>query len=76
MAYLKGVLATVASLFLALYSRQLWWLVAALSRQQGNGNHRGCAPGFLESILSLAFWVFAVLFSVFFYFPDALRTKF
>jgi hypothetical protein len=74
MAYLKGVLATVASLFLALLVPQLWWLIRGLSTEKATG-FTVVAAGFLESILSPWFWILAVVFSVFFYFSSGFENK-
>ena len=74
MDYLKGVLATVASLFLALLVPQLWWLIRGLSTEKATG-FTLVAAGFLESILSPWFWILAVLFSVFFYFSSHFDNK-
>ena len=74
MAYLKGVLATVASLFLALLVPQLWWLIRGLTTEKATG-FTVVAAGFLESILSPWFWILAVLFSAFFYFSSGFENK-
>lgn len=74
MAYLKGVLATVASLFLALLVPQLWWLIRGLSSEKATG-FTVVASGFLESILSPWFWILVVLFSVLFYFSSRVENK-
>ena len=74
MAYLKGVLATVASLFLALLVPQLWWLIRGLRAEKATG-FTVVASGFLESILSPWFWILAILFSVFFYFAGRFENK-
>jgi hypothetical protein len=66
MAYFKGVLATVASLFLALLVPQLWWLIRGLSTEKGTGI-AVFAAGFLESIFSPWFWILAIVFSMVFY---------
>jgi hypothetical protein len=74
MDYVKGVLATVASLFLALLVPQLWWLIRGLTTEKATG-FTLVAAGFLESILSPWFWILAVLFSVFFYFSSGFENK-
>ena len=66
MAYLKGVLATVASLFLALLIPQLWWLIRLGGFEKGTGI-AVFAAGFLDSILSPWFWILAMVFSLLFY---------
>ena len=71
MDYFKGVLATVAALFLAVLVPQLWWFV----RGQKATGLTPVAGGFFEGILSPWFWILALLFSVFFYFLAALRTN-
>ena len=73
MAYLKGVLATVASLFLALLVSQLWWLIPTDNRE-GNRFYRSCRR-ILESILSPWFWILAVVFSAFFYFSSRFKNQ-
>jgi hypothetical protein len=66
MVYLKGVLATVASLFLALLVPQLWWLIRTMSTTKGTGI-AVVASGFLETIFSPWFWSLAIVFSLLFY---------
>jgi hypothetical protein len=66
MAYFKGVLATLASLFLALLVPQLLWLIRVGGLEKGTG-----AAAFegilLESVLSPWFWIPAIVFSLLFY---------
>ena len=66
MAYLKGILGTVASLFLALLVPQLWWLIRVRGFEKGTGA-AAFAGIFLESVLSPWFWILTIGFSLVFY---------
>jgi hypothetical protein len=66
MAYLQGVLATVASLFLALLVPQLLWWIRVRGFEKGTGA-AAFAGIFLESVLSPWFWIPAIVFSLVFY---------
>ena len=66
MDYLKGVLATVASLFLALLVPQMWWLIRVGGFEKGTGA-AAFAGIFLESVLTPWFWIPAIVFSLLFY---------
>jgi hypothetical protein len=66
MAYLKGVLATIASLFLALLTPELVWLIRVRGFEKATGADAFAAI-FFESILSPWFWIPAIVFSLLFY---------
>jgi len=74
MAYLKGVLATVAALFLASIVPTIWTLVHGLSTEKQTGL-TAVAGGTLESIVSPWFWPLVLLFSVSFYFSGRFENK-
>jgi hypothetical protein len=74
MAYFKGALATIATMFLAILIPMFWTTFRGLSSEKATGLTVFTA-GFLESILSPWFWIFAVLFSVFFYFSGHFDNK-
>jgi len=74
MAYLKGVLATVAAFFLATIVPTIWTLVHGLSTEKQTGL-TAVAGGTLESIVSPWFWPLVLLFSVSFYFSGRFENK-
>jgi hypothetical protein len=72
MAYFKGVLATFATLFLAVLIPMFWTAFRGISSEKGTGL-AAIAGGLTESIFSPWFWILAVAFSVFFYFSARLK---
>ena len=74
MAYLKGVLATVAAFFLGALAPTLWWLFRSMSTEKATGL-TAVAGGLCESILSPWFWILVLLFSIFFYFSARFENK-
>lgn len=74
MAYLKGVLATVAAFFLSALVPTIWTLIHGLSTEKQTGL-TAIAGGTLDSIVSPWFWPLVPLFSVFFYFSGGFENK-
>jgi hypothetical protein len=74
MAYLKGVLGTVAALFLAVLIPMFWTTFRGISSEKQTGL-TAVAGGLLESLVSPWFWILALLFSVFFYFSSRFDIK-
>ena len=72
--YLKGVLATVAALFLSVWIPTIWTLAGDLSSEKATGI-TVIAWGILGRIASPWFWIIAILFSVFFYFSARFENK-
>jgi hypothetical protein len=67
MAYFKGVLSTMAALFLAVLIPMFRSTFRGVSSEKGTGL-AALAGGVMEGIFSPWFWILALLFSVFFYF--------
>ena len=74
MDYLKGVLATVAALFLAVLIPTIWWSSRGFSTEKATGL-TAVVGGLLESILSPWFWILTALFLVLFYVAGPLEHK-
>jgi hypothetical protein len=74
MAYLKGVLGTAATLFLAVLIPMFWVTLRDISSQKATGL-AVLAGDLLEPLVSPSFWVLAALFSVFFYFSGRFENK-
>jgi hypothetical protein len=74
MAYFKGVLATITTLFLAALIPMFWITFRGLSSEHGTGL-AAVAGGLLESIVSPWFWILALLFSAVFYFSGRLDNR-
>ena len=74
MAYLKGVLGTVAALFLAALIPMFWTAFRGVSSEKATGL-AAVAGGLLESLVSPWFWLVLLLFSAFFYVSSRFENK-
>lgn len=74
MAYFKGVLATMATLFLSVFIPMFWTTFRGINSEKATGL-TAVAGGLVESIISPWFWILALLFSAFFYFSGRLDNK-
>lgn len=74
MAYFKGVLSTLATLFLAVLIPMFWTAFRGISSQKATGL-AVLAGGIVGSIFSPWFWILAVVFSVFFYFSSRFKNQ-
>lgn len=74
MDYLKGVLATIAALFLSVWIPTIWTLARDFGTEKATGIEV-VTWGILGSIASLWFWIIAILFSACFYFSARFENK-
>src|SRR5258708_1094883 len=74
MAYFKGVLATIATLFLSPFIPMFWTTFGGITSEKATGL-TAVAGGLAESIISPWFWILALVFSAVFYFSGRLDTK-